>query len=71
LFDKERPNESIDMSNTACVFFISAFDNRRAGLWVIKLKDWNAQAWSDDGEKNALAEIEANIGSIQPEQHLL
>jgi len=30
---------------------------------MIKLKDWTAQAWSDDETKNALAEIQASIGS--------
>jgi len=44
-------------------FFSSDYDNRHAVLWMIKLKDWTAQAWSDDETKNALAEIQASIGS--------
>jgi len=28
-------------------FFISDLDNKRAGLWLIKLTDWIVQRWSD------------------------
>ena len=37
---QERPNASTDTSNIPLVvYFISDVDNRRAGLWMIKLTD--------------------------------
>jgi len=46
--EQERPNASIDASKKSLVvFFTSDFDNGRAGLWLIKLTDWNLQRRSD------------------------
>ena len=47
--EQEQLNASIDISNIPLmVYFTSDFNNRRAGLWMIKLTDWIAQRWSDD-----------------------
>jgi len=31
------------------IFFTADFDNKRAGLWMITLRDWSVQLWSDAG----------------------
>jgi len=50
LLEQERPNASVDTSNVPLVaYFTSGFHNRRARLWMIKLTDWTAQQWSDNG----------------------
>jgi len=52
---QERPNVLTDTSNILLViYFISDTDNRRAGLWMMKLTDsvqsLHAQRWSDDAK---------------------
>ena len=46
--EQERSNASVDTSNISLVvFFTSDFDNRSAGLWLVKLTDWNVQRRCD------------------------
>jgi len=54
VLEHEKPNTSIDTSDIPLVvYFTLDFDDRRAGLWMIKLTDWTVQLWSD-GEKTYL-----------------
>jgi len=47
--EHEQLNTSIDTSNIPLVvYFTSDFDDRRAGLRMIKLTDWTVQRWPDD-----------------------
>jgi len=49
--EQEQPNASLDIRNIPLVvYFTSDFDNRHAGLCMIKLKDWIVQRWSNDGK---------------------
>jgi len=56
---QEWPNVSTDTSNILLVvYFTSDTDNKRAGLWMMKLTDslqsLHVQRWSDDGKMNLL-----------------
>jgi len=46
--EQERSNASVDTSNISLVvFFTSDFDNRSAGLWLVKLTEWIVQRRCD------------------------
>jgi len=49
VLEHEQLNTSIDTNNIPLVvYFTLDFDDRRAGLWMIKLTDWTVQRCSDD-----------------------
>jgi len=49
VLEHEQLNTSMDTSNIPLVvYFTLDFDDRCAGLWMIKLTDWAVQRWSDD-----------------------
>jgi len=51
VLEQEQPHASLDIRNIPLVvYFTSDFDNRRAGLCMIKLTDWIVQRRSDDGK---------------------
>jgi len=50
VLEQERSNASVDTSNMPLVvYFTSHFDNRRAGVWLIKLTDWIVQRICSSG----------------------
>jgi len=63
VLEQEQLYTSIDISNIPLVvYFTSDFDNRRVGLWMIKLTDWTVQRWFDD-EKTYMI-FSCNFGCI-------
>ena len=65
VLEQERPNRSIDTSIIPLVvYFTSNFDNRRTGLWIIKLTDWTVQRWSDDGKTYLLFRLRLRIHKL-------
>jgi len=50
VLEQERSNASVDTSNMPLVvYFTSDFDNRHAGVWLIKLTDWIVQRICSSG----------------------